>query len=99
MYINIYSFFLSGALGYFSVDGVTDLSVVIRTIVVEDNRTLIRSPVGRLYLKGLIELTGSWIGLSIGAGGAITWLSDREKEWDEVLTKVKSVVGTMDDVE
>ncbi|WVQ87592.1 hypothetical protein IAS59_001318 [Cryptococcus gattii] len=65
----------SGALGYFSVDGVTDLSVVIRTIVVEDNR------------------------LSIGAGGAITWLSDREKEWDEVLTKVKSVVGTMDNVE
>ncbi|KAL0253800.1 hypothetical protein I308_101177 [Cryptococcus tetragattii IND107] len=65
----------SGALGYFSVDGVTDLSVVIRTIVVEGNR------------------------LSIGAGGAITWLSDREKEWDEVLTKVKSVVGTMDDAE
>ncbi|OWZ59874.1 para-aminobenzoate synthetase [Cryptococcus neoformans c45] len=65
----------SGALGYFSVDGVTDLSVVIRTIVVENNR------------------------LSIGAGGAITWLSDREKEWDEVLTKVKSVVGRMEDIE
>lgn len=52
MYANLHSFFLSGALGYFSVDGVTDLSVVIRTIVVEDNRTLIRSPIDKLYLKG-----------------------------------------------
>lgn len=59
MHANLYSFFLSGALGYFSVDGVTDLSVVIRTIVVEDNRTLIRSPIDKLYLKGLNELTGS----------------------------------------
>ncbi|KAK8844826.1 hypothetical protein IAR55_006676 [Kwoniella newhampshirensis] len=65
----------SGALGYFSVDGVTDLSVVIRTITVEGNN------------------------LSIGAGGAITWLSDRDGEWDEVLTKVKSVVGVLDGVE
>lgn len=52
MHANLYPFFLSGALGYFSVDGVTDLSVVIRTIVVEDNRTLIRSPIDKLYLKG-----------------------------------------------
>lgn len=40
MYTDI-NVLLSGALGYFSVDGVTDLSVVIRTIVVEDNRMLI----------------------------------------------------------
>ncbi|WVF66767.1 hypothetical protein IAT40_001509 [Kwoniella sp. CBS 6097] len=64
----------SGALGYFSVDGVTDLSVVIRTIVVEGDQ------------------------LSIGAGGAITWLSDRDGEWAEVLTKVGSVVGKLDGV-
>jgi anthranilate/para-aminobenzoate synthase component I len=38
-------------------------------------------------------------GLSIGAGGAITWLSDRDAEWDEVLTKVRSVVGVLDGVE
>lgn len=31
--------------------------------------------------------------MSIGAGGAITWLSDAEKEWEEVLVKVRSVVG------
>jgi anthranilate/para-aminobenzoate synthase component I len=33
--------------------------------------------------------------LSIGAGGAITWLSDRDGEWEEVLTKVRSVVGML----
>lgn len=33
--------------------------------------------------------------LSIGAGGAITWLSDRQEEWTEVLTKVQSVVGPL----
>ena len=33
--------------------------------------------------------------MSIGAGGAITWLSDRDREWDEVLTKVRSVVGVI----
>nr|XP_019048087.1 para-aminobenzoate synthetase [Kwoniella bestiolae CBS 10118]OCF27017.1 para-aminobenzoate synthetase [Kwoniella bestiolae CBS 10118] len=64
----------SGCLGYFSIDGVSDLSVVIRTIVAEGEH------------------------LSIGAGGAITWLSNRDSEWEEVLTKVGSVVGKLDDV-
>ncbi|GAA5831665.1 hypothetical protein JCM11251_000785 [Rhodosporidiobolus azoricus] len=31
--------------------------------------------------------------LSLGAGGAITHLSDPEKEWEEVLTKVDAVLG------
>jgi para-aminobenzoate synthetase len=39
------------------------------------------------------------IEISIGAGGAITWLSDHQKEWDEVLTKVRSVVGSLAVVE
>ncbi|KAL7421662.1 para-aminobenzoate synthase, (PABA) [Cryptotrichosporon argae] len=65
----------SGALGYFSLDGAADLSVVIRTIVAEGDQ------------------------LSIGAGGAITWMSDRQGEWDEVLTKVQSVVGKLESVE
>jgi para-aminobenzoate synthetase len=29
--------------------------------------------------------------LELGAGGAITWLSDPEKEWEEVLVKAKAV--------
>ncbi|WVQ72189.1 hypothetical protein IAR50_001735 [Cryptococcus sp. DSM 104548] len=64
----------SGALGYIGIDGVVDLSVVIRTIIREGDR------------------------LSIGAGGAITWLSNPQGEWDEVLTKVKSVVGELEGV-
>lgn len=40
-----------------------------------------------------------WIGLSIGVGGVIIWLLDREKEWDEVLIKVKFVVGRIEDGE
>lgn len=57
----------SGALGYMSIDGTVDLSVVIRTIV-SDGQSL-----------------------SIGGGGAITWLSKPLDEWEEVLTKVHSV--------
>jgi para-aminobenzoate synthetase len=34
---------------------------------------------------------------TIGAGGAITWLSKRGDEWEEVKTKVRSVVGQVDD--
>ncbi|RXK38379.1 para-aminobenzoate synthetase [Tremella mesenterica] len=62
----------SGALGYLSVDGSTDLSVVIRTMIIEGDH------------------------MSLGAGGAITWLSDNDMEWEEVLTKVRSVVGNLD---
>ena len=31
--------------------------------------------------------------LTLGAGGAITHLSDPAKEWDEVLTKLDAVLG------
>lgn len=62
----------SGCLGYLSADGTADLSVVIRTLVVEGTH------------------------VSLGAGGAITWLSDRQGEWDEVGIKVGSVLGRKD---
>ena len=55
------------------MDGATDLSVVIRTIIVEGKAC------------------------TIGAGGAITWLSKRANEWEEVKTKVRSVVGKLDE--
>ena len=71
--VGIRALLKTGALGYISVDGATDLSVVIRTIVVEGSTA------------------------TIGAGGAITWLSKRANEWDEVKTKVKSVVGRLED--
>ncbi|GAA5881805.1 hypothetical protein JCM1840_003883 [Sporobolomyces johnsonii] len=59
----------SGVFGYVAVDGASDWSVVIRTLV-----------------KRGAEL-------SLGAGGAITHLSDPEKEWEEVLTKTDAVLG------
>jgi para-aminobenzoate synthetase len=65
----------SGAMGYMSIDGAVDLSVVIRTIIIQDGQ---KAP--SRYM-------------TIGAGGAITWLSDPLSEWEEVLTKVRSVVG------
>jgi para-aminobenzoate synthetase len=37
--------------------------------------------------------------MSIGSGGGITWLSDRDREWEEVLTKVRSVVGELEGVQ
>ena len=71
----------SGALGYMGIDGQVDLSVVIRTIVAE------YQPVLR---EGESKSDTRY---SLGAGGAITWLSDPQGEWDEVLTKVGSVIG------
>ncbi|KAK4046506.1 para-aminobenzoate synthase, (PABA) [Microbotryomycetes sp. JL201] len=59
----------SGAFGYVAFDGTTDLSVVIRTLILRGDE------------------------LSLGAGGAITHLSDPAKEWEEVLVKVDAVVG------
>ena len=34
--------------------------------------------------------------LTIGAGGAITWLSDARAEWEEVSVKVGSVLKGFD---
>ncbi|GAA5941999.1 hypothetical protein JCM1841_003855 [Sporobolomyces salmonicolor] len=59
----------SGVFGYVAVDGASDWSVVIRTLVQRGTE------------------------LSLGAGGAITHLSDSEKEWEEVLTKTDAVLG------
>jgi len=71
----------SGALGYMGIDGEVDLSVVIRTVVAE--------------YKPVMDggATPTDIEYSLGGGGAITWLSRPEGEWEEVLTKVGSVIG------
>ncbi|GAA5950481.1 hypothetical protein JCM3765_004562 [Sporobolomyces pararoseus] len=59
----------SGVFGYVGIDGASDWSVVIRTLVKRGRE------------------------LQLGAGGAITHLSDPAKEWEEVLTKIDAVLG------
>ncbi|BGP21010.1 hypothetical protein JCM10213_003226 [Rhodosporidiobolus nylandii] len=59
----------SGVFGYLAIDGSSDWSVVIRTLVKRGHE------------------------LTLGAGGAITHLSEPETEWEEVLTKVEAVTG------
>lgn len=58
--------FYSGAIGFLSVTGAFDLSIAIRTVVIDRDR------------------------VHIGAGGAITWLSDRDAEYEEMLLKARA---------
>ena len=67
----------SGVLGYMCVGG-GDFSVVIRTLYKWENNSS--------QDDGGVE---EW---KIGAGGAITTLSNAEDEWDEMLTKLKSTL-------
>ncbi|KAM0749631.1 ADC synthase [Meredithblackwellia eburnea MCA 4105] len=77
----------SGALGYVAVDGATDFAVVIRTLIIEKNSesTFLCSP---FEFACVTELT-------LGAGGAITHLSEAESEWEEVLVKKDAVVSQL----
>jgi para-aminobenzoate synthetase len=61
----------AGALGYFSVSGPADLSVVIRTIVLRDGTA------------------------TVGAGGAIVLDSDPVAEHEEMLLKLRAVLGAV----
>jgi len=62
----------SGALGYFSVSGPADLSVVIRTLVLREGEA------------------------TVGAGGAVVLDSDPVAEYEEMLLKLRSVLGSID---
>jgi para-aminobenzoate synthetase len=69
----------SGCLGYISLDGSTDMNIVIRSAV------LTRS-----------QDEGAWH-VSIGAGGAITSLSDGDDEYSEMMLKASTVMGAVTD--
>ncbi|CCH47097.1 hypothetical protein BN7_6707 [Wickerhamomyces ciferrii] len=67
----------SGVCGYWSIDNKADWSVIIRSI---------------FHYKSDLEnddVNNLW---RIGAGGAITVLSDSEGEWQELLTKLDSAL-------
>ncbi|KAF3491070.1 para-aminobenzoate synthase [Arthroderma uncinatum] len=61
----------SGCIGYMCASGTVDQSVVIRTVIKNDDN------------------------LELGAGGAITWLSEPDKEWDEVMVKANAVATAL----
>lgn len=68
----------SGCLGYISLNGVMDMNIIIRTAVV--------TPVDEKCEDG----DEKW-NVSIGAGGAVTALSDSEDEFEEMLLKARVI--------
>jgi para-aminobenzoate synthetase len=69
----------SGVFGYWCVSGAGDWSVTIRSSFKYDEQPH--------NAAGASE--EQWV---MGAGGAITALSDPEAEWDEMVTKLQSVL-------
>ncbi|KAM6498553.1 ADC synthase [Amanita muscaria] len=70
----------SGVFGYWCVSGGGDWSVTIRSCFKYDEKR---------HDSTRKDAEEQWV---IGAGGAITALSDPESEWDEMVTKLKSVL-------
>jgi para-aminobenzoate synthetase len=71
----------SGAIGYMDVCGNGGWSVVIRSAFCNENESVVD--------EGSGERRRRW---RVGAGGAITVLSDEEGEWEEMRTKLDSVL-------
>ncbi|KAK2461546.1 hypothetical protein APHAL10511_006009 [Amanita phalloides] len=67
----------SGVFGYWCISGAGDWSVTIRSCFKHADATG-------------VDAEERWV---IGAGGAITALSDADAEWDEMITKLRSVLG------
>ncbi|KAF8216049.1 para-aminobenzoate synthase [Mycena galopus ATCC 62051] len=72
----------SGVFGYWCVGGGSDWSVTIRSCFKYEDRSNAASE--------NCSFVENW---DIGAGGAITALSDADAEWEEMIVKLKSVVG------
>ena len=95
---NIYS----GVFGYWCVSGGGDWSVVIRSCFKHDDRDDHHdhsTPRGDEDDKDAFKYAQDveeeeW---TIGAGGAITALSDEDAEWDEMITKLQSVLQTFEE--
>jgi para-aminobenzoate synthetase len=86
----------SGVFGYWCVGGSGDWSVVIRSCFKYDGQfdtqsddVLAEAGEERTATTTSTTDTEEWV---IGAGGAITALSDPEAEWDEMVVKLQSVL-------
>ena len=74
----------SGVFGYWDVGGGGDWSVVIRSCFKYDDRSQDEA------IDRTDHEAKTW---TVGAGGAITALSDPDSEWDEMVAKLQSVLG------
>ncbi|KAI3634710.1 hypothetical protein MIR68_007091 [Amoeboaphelidium protococcarum] len=72
----------SGIHGYISLNGAADFSVIIRSVFGKHSSCSDRS-------------SGSTMQFNIGAGGAITALSDPQEEFDEMILKAQSVLPSI----
>jgi len=89
----------SGCLGYVSLNGCADMNILIRTAVVtpslesesESESESVGDEGDRVGESGRLL---SW-NISIGAGGAITALSDSEDEFDEMMLKARAVTDSV----
>ena len=97
----------SGVIGYIDIGGGGDFSVVIRTAYKWDSDNKYekghvehgvrpksnegaKESLDRAYVSQVVE---EW---TVGAGGAITAQSDAEQEYQEMMTKLNSVLGGFD---
>ncbi|KAI0045192.1 para-aminobenzoate synthase [Auriscalpium vulgare] len=80
----------SGVFGYWCVGGAGDWSVVIRSCFKYDGRFEAQ---GSEVVDLVPPATEEW---TIGAGGAITALSEVDAEWDEMVVKLQSVLRTFE---
>lgn len=81
----------SGVVGYWCVGGSGDWSVVIRSCYkVDENAS------DALCSDGQASSQSSYDEWLVGAGGAITALSDPEAEWEEMVVKLQSVCRAFD---
>ena len=83
----------SGVFGYWCVGGSGDWSVVIRSCFKYDDQYGTQPECGLAkddkQTRSATPEKEEWV---IGAGGAITALSDPEAEWDEMVVKLQSVL-------
>ena len=84
----------SGVFGYWCVGGSGDWSVVIRSCFkYDDQYTTAADDAASRYHSTVTKDKDEWV---IGAGGAITALSDPEAEWEEMIVKLQSALGAFD---
>ena len=75
----------SGCMGYVSPNNAMDMNIVIRTAVISPSSRDSGSRTNGLKIH-------------VGAGGAITALSDKDDEYEEMILKTRAVVGAINRV-